>query len=55
MYKVKIHKSAAKYYSKLDSGKKKRVNKAIEEISHNPFEGLHIRRLRGRLEGKVSI
>ncbi len=52
MYKVLPHKRAVKYYESLDDKTAKRVNRAIEEISKNPSEGRHIKRLRGRHEGK---
>ena len=52
MYKVSLHKKAVKYYEKFDDKTAKRINKAIETMSINPFEGLHIQRLNGRLEGK---
>lgn len=52
MYKVKIHKLAAKYYSKLDAKSKKKINKAIEDIMNNPFDVNKTKRLKGRLEGK---
>ena len=52
MYKVKIHKSATKYYARLDSKSKERVNKAIAEIANKPFDSTKVKRLKGRLEGK---
>lgn len=35
-------------YENLDDNLAKRINKAIEEISKNPFQELHIRRLKGK-------
>ena len=52
MYKVFPHKKAVKYYESLDDKTARRINKAIEAISRNPLEGLHIKRLRGTHEGK---
>lgn len=52
MYKVSLHKKAVKYYESLDDKTARRINKAIEEVSEYPFEGSHIKRLRGRHEGK---
>ena len=52
MYKVKIHKLAAKYYKKLDSKNKRKINKAITEIMNNPFDINKTKKLKGRLEGK---
>lgn len=52
MYRIFPHKKAAKYYESLDDKTAKRINKAIEAMSINPLEGLHIKRLRGTHEGK---
>jgi len=37
MFKVSLHKKAIKYYESLDDKTAKKINKAIEEISENPF------------------
>ena len=52
MYKAFLHRRASKYYEGLDDKTARRINKAIGDVTKNPFEGRHIRRLRGRLEGK---
>lgn len=52
MYKISLHKKAIKYYQSLDNNTAKRINKAIDEISKNPFEGANIKRLKGKYEGK---
>ena len=52
MYKVFPHKKAVKYYESLDDKTARRINKAIDAISRNPLEGLHIKRLRGTHGGK---
>ena len=52
MYKTFPHKKAVKYYESLDDKTARKINKAIEVISKNPLEGLHIKRLRGTFEGK---
>jgi len=52
MYKVSLHKKAIKYYESLDDKTTKRINKSVEEIGDNPFEGPHIKKMRGRHEGK---
>lgn len=52
MYKPFLHKRASKYYESLDDKTAKRINKAIGDMTKNPFEGRHIKRLRGKLEGK---
>ena len=52
MYKVKIHKLAVKYYTKLDPKSKRKINKAITEIMNNPFDINKTKKLKGRLESK---
>jgi len=52
MFKLEFYKQAAKYYKKVDTKVQKRINKAIEEIIKDPSEGIHIKKLKGRLEGK---
>jgi mRNA interferase RelE/StbE len=52
MYKVAFYRDAAKYYSKLDADKQNRIDTAINTLLKNPFEGDHIKKLKGRLEGK---
>ena len=52
MYKSFLHKRASKYYESLGDRTGRRINKAIDEISKRPFKGKHIKRLRGKLEGK---
>ncbi|MBI4684789.1 MAG: type II toxin-antitoxin system RelE/ParE family toxin [Nitrospirae bacterium] len=52
MYKLEFYKQAARYYKKLDAKTQKRINIAVDEMIKNPFEGLHIKKLKGRLEGK---
>jgi len=52
MFKVSIHKKAIKYYESLNDKTAKKINKAIEEISEHPFEGRHIKKMRGNYEGK---
>ena len=51
MYSVEFYKQAARYYNKLDSKTQRRINKAVDEMMQNPFEGPHIKKLKGRLEG----
>ena len=52
MYRVEFYKQAARYYEKLDAKIRRRINAAIEDNAQNPFEGPHIERLKGKLEGK---
>lgn len=52
MYKPLLHKRASKYYESLEDNIARKVNKAIVDMTKNPFKGRHIKRLRGKLEGK---
>lgn len=52
MYRVELYKQAAKYYDKLDAKTRRRISAAIEMMMKNPHEGPHIKKLKGRLEGK---
>lgn len=52
MYKLLIYKRAAKYYKNLDDKAARRINRAMEKIAENPYEGFHIKNLKGKLEGK---
>lgn len=52
MYKVLLYKQAAKYYGRLDLKIQKRINNSINEIMKEPFNGIHIKKLKGRLGGK---
>ncbi len=52
MYRVLPHKKAIKYYESLGDKTARKINKAIEKIRKNPSESSHIKRLKGRLEGK---
>ena len=49
MYKVILHRNAAKFYSKADKGLRERLNSAIEDISENPRYNIHIKKLQGEL------
>lgn len=51
MYKLILHKKASKYYQGLNAKAARRINKAIEKMIESPFEGPHIKKLRGSLEG----
>ncbi len=51
-YSLKVYKQAARYYQKLPSDKQRKINSALDEIGKEPFEGTHIKRLKGELTGK---
>jgi mRNA-degrading endonuclease RelE of RelBE toxin-antitoxin system len=46
MYKILLHKKAAKRYEKLDDKTSARLNKAMDALKENPFYGRDIKRLR---------
>jgi mRNA-degrading endonuclease RelE of RelBE toxin-antitoxin system len=46
MYKITLHKKAAKRYEKLDDKTSARLNKAMDALKENPFYGRDIKRLR---------
>lgn len=52
MYKVVFYKQAAKYYSRINAKNQQRIDMAISKLIENPFESYHIKKLKGRLEGK---
>jgi len=52
MYKAEFYKQAARYYKNLDAKTKRRINIAIDEMIKNPFEGTHIKKLKGILKSK---
>ncbi len=51
MYKLEIHRQAAKYYTRLEPKIQSKINAAMKAIIGNPMEGLHIKKLKGALEG----
>lgn len=52
MYKPLLYKRASRYYESLEDKIARKVNKAIVDMTKNPFKWRHIKRLRGKLEGK---
>ncbi len=52
MFKLEFYKQSARYYKKLDAKTQRRVNAAIDDIIQNPFEGTHVKKLKGLLGGK---
>lgn len=51
MYKVILHKNAAKYYRNADKKLKSRINTAVDTILENPRYHVHIKKLEGELRG----
>jgi mRNA-degrading endonuclease RelE of RelBE toxin-antitoxin system len=50
MYKVILHKNAAKHYKNADRKLRDRINTAIDSISENPRYHVHIKKLEGELK-----
>jgi mRNA interferase RelE/StbE len=50
MYKVILHKNAAKYYRNADKNLQSRINIAVDTISKNPRYHVHIKKLEGELK-----
>ena len=55
MYKILLHKKAAKIYERLDEKSAAILNEGIESLKNNPFYGRNIKRLKGDLEGKFRL
>ena len=55
MFKILIHKRAAKIYKELDDKTAAKINNAIDALKENPFYGRNIKRLRGQLEDKYRL
>jgi mRNA-degrading endonuclease RelE of RelBE toxin-antitoxin system len=50
MYKIILHKNAAKYYRNADKKLQGRINTAIDTILENPRYHGHIKKLEGELK-----
>ncbi len=50
MYKVILHKNAAKFYKNVERKLQQRIAAAIKSISENPHYHVHIRKLEGELK-----
>lgn len=51
MYKVILHKNAAKFYSRASKKKSEKIKSAIDSISINPHFNIHIKKLKGEFSG----
>jgi len=49
VYKIILHRNAERFYGKADDDARKKVNKAISNISTSPYYGIHIKKLQGEL------
>jgi mRNA interferase RelE/StbE len=50
MYKVILHKNAAKYYRNADKKLQRRISTAVDTILGNPRYHVHIKKLEGELK-----
>jgi mRNA interferase RelE/StbE len=50
VYKVILHKDAAKYYRNADKKLQRRINAAVDAILENPRYHVHIKKLEGELK-----
>jgi len=55
MYRVLLHRNAAKAYEKLDEKTATKINKSIDILERNPFYGKNIKRLKGELQGRYRL
>ena len=52
MFEIRISHEAEKYYKRLDKKIKQKINQSMEQLSLDPFKGVRIKKLHGKLEGK---
>jgi mRNA interferase RelE/StbE len=50
MYRVILHKNAAKYYRNADKKLQGRINRAVDTILESPRYHVHIKKLEGELK-----
>ena len=50
MFKIILHRNAAKFYRKADDALKKKVTEAMDVIAQNPHLDGHIKKLKGSLK-----
>jgi mRNA interferase RelE/StbE len=55
MYKIEFARKAAKFYQKTDTMTVKRLNRAFEKLSENPFSSSNIKHLTGVLSGSFRL
>ncbi len=55
MYKVTVHRRAARYLKKLPSDEKDNVKKALRELAGNPFGSHEVKCMVGEWKGYVSL
>jgi len=53
MYEVLVSREAEKYYKKQGADTKRRLSKLFDALETEPFNGPHIKKLHGELEGKL--
>jgi mRNA interferase RelE/StbE len=55
MYKVTVHRRAARYLKKLPSNEKDNVKKALRKLSENPFGSREVKCMVGEWKGYYRI
>ena len=53
MFEVRLSHEALKCYRKLPTKRLRQVNRALDQLSQDPFGGPQIKRLHGPLEGSL--
>ncbi len=51
MFEVLLHARAQKVFARLDPKHKRQINKAIEDLRHDPIRGPRVAALQGELAG----
>ena len=51
MYEIWLTRDAQKFYQDADDPLVRRLNRCFDQLQHNPYEHLNIKRLKGRLAG----
>lgn len=55
MYRVILHRRAARFYDRLSEKQKNRLDEAIDRLEDNPLYGRDIKKLRGELKEKYRL
>ena len=55
MYRVILHRRAARFYDRLSEKQKNRLDKAIDRLEDNSLYGRDIKKLRGELKEKYRL
>jgi len=53
MYKILLHRNAAKAYESLDNRTVARINKSIDALKENPFYGKKYKKIKRGVGGEI--